>query len=69
MSTFIWCELICVACNKHLAGEFTAGAVPRRKLMKEARKIGAVFEGRDAFCSERHKAAFVELMKTRRQTG
>lgn len=49
---YIWCELVCRTCSRHIVGQFARTRLPRGQLIREAQSRGAQFEGGEVFCSK-----------------
>jgi hypothetical protein len=48
----IWCELVCYTCATPSPGMHVRGRIPRRLLVREARRHGWLFKHDENFCSE-----------------
>lgn len=63
MPVEIWCELVCAHCSVTICGQYsTQSRLPRRELVTEAKKHGAVVNGSEIFCCKNHLACHLEAL-------
>jgi len=48
----VWCELVCVGCNKQTLGQWAGKTLPRASLKREANRAGWSLMNNDWYCFE-----------------